>query len=279
MSTLAGDLGAFWATALREWRVMRRYPSIFLGMIFWPLILPGVYLLQAQGFGANDPRSLQAFASRTGTAEVAGFMYVGGAVYMWLSLILWGPGTSLRKEQLTGSLEQLFLTPASRLAFLFGPTPAYLVQTIWLFFVIFVVLKFAFGAPLEPLATLRALAVIAIATPALFAMGALFSAAVLRFREVGGAIQAVRGLFQVFCGMTFPIVVLPEWARAFALALPPTYVLADIRATLLAGATLVEILPDLTILVALAALLSVLAVAVMRRAEWHGRLTGSLGQY
>jgi ABC-2 type transport system permease protein len=110
-------------------------------------------------------------------------------------------------------------------------------------------------------------------------LGALFAAVVLRFGEVSALVQGVRGLFTVFCGMSFPIVVLPEWGRAVALALPPTYLIADLREVLLSGAGLVELIPDLAVLLALGLALCALAVVAFRRTERHARRGGSLAQY
>jgi ABC-2 type transport system permease protein len=266
------------AVALRDWRISRRYPAAFVTLLFWPLVLPAVYVLQATAYG-GDPRSAAAFAARTGTVQVAGFLYVGGAMYMWLTQVLWGPGTALRQEQQRGSLEQFFLTPASRVALLFGSAPPTLITTGWMFLVIAVALRFGFGLPLSGEALLRAAGVFAISAPALFGMSALFAAAVLRFREVNAAVQLVRGLCQLLCGITFPIAVLPDWARAVALALPPTYVIEDMRRVLLAGASLASMSGSLALLGAFAVGLGGLGAVAFAAAERSGRRTGSLGQH
>ena len=279
MSNVSLGIRAFAAAALKEWRIMRRYPAGFIGILFWPLILPGVYVLQANGFSGGDPRALAAFAARTGTLEVAGFLYVGGAIYMWLSVVLWGPGTSLREEQMRGSLESLFLTPASRLVILFGPAPAYLAQALWMFLVIGVALVALFHVHLTGLMILRTLVAIAIGIPAFLGIGALFATAVLRFKEVDGLVQAVRGLFQILCGMTFPIIVLPEWGRMIARALPPTYVIGDVRAMLLNGETLASRASDFAILLAIALAMTIAAMIVFRWSEGSYRRSGALGQY
>lgn len=267
------------AAALKEWRIRRRYPAFLTGVLLYPLLLPAMYLLQAQGFSGNDPQALAAFAERTGTGTIAGFLYVGGAMYMWVSLLLWGPGLSLQEERVRGTLEQVFVTPASRFALLFGPMPVYVVQTLWLFGVVFLALRLVFQVELGPAEVLRALVVILVAMPSLVAMGALFAAAVVRLREVGGAAQAARGMFQLLCGMTFPIAVLPGWAQVLALGLPPTYAIADIRQALLAGAGLAALLPDFGLLLAMAAVLGALAMVAFTATERAGRAAGTLGQY
>lgn len=279
MTSALADLRALGAAGLKEWRLLRRYPSMFIGFLFWPIALPLSYVLQAQGFGGSSAAARDAFAQRAGTADVAGFLFLGWAAYMWISMILWGPGTALRTDQIRGTLEAVFMTPASRLVIIFGPVVSQVVWAVWMFAVVGGVLVVFFGAPIGPLEALRALAVILVAVPALYGLGALFAAVVLRFGEVQAMVQGVRGVFTVLCGMSFPIIMLPEWARAVALALPPTYLIADLRHVLLSGAGLVELLPDLAILFAIGAFLCVAAVIAFRRTERHARRGGSLAQY
>jgi ABC-2 type transport system permease protein len=279
MSRLTSALRATAAAALKEWRIRRRYPAFLTGVLLYPLLLPGVYVLQAYGFSGHDPGALAAFAHRAGTTEIAGFLYVGGAMYMWVSIMLWGPGIALQEERARGTLEQVFLSPASRFAILFGPMPVYIVQTIWLFGVVFAALRLVFQVPIGPVEILRAVAVLLIAMPSLVAIGALFAAAVVRLRDIGGAAQAARGLFQLLCGMTFPIVVLPGWAKVVALSLPPTYAIADIRQALLGTASLTTLLSDFAFLLGAGAVLGVLAMAAFGAIERSGRKAGSLGQY
>ncbi len=276
--TLA-DLRAFWAAGRKEWRLLRRYPTLFVGFLFWPIALPLAYVFQARGYAGDSQASIDAFAARTGTVEIAGFLFLGWAAYMWISMILWGPGTALRTEQVRGSLEALFMTPASRLVILFGPVVSQIVWAVWMFMVVGLTLVVFFGLRIGPVEALRALAVIGVAVPALYGLGALFASVVLRFGEVSAMVQGVRGVFTIFCGMTFPIVILPEWARGVALALPPTYLIGDLRNVLLNGADLAQLVPDLAVLLTMGLLLCALAVVAFRRTERYARRGGSLAQY
>lgn len=276
---LLADLRAFGAAGRKEWRLLRRYPTLFVGFLFWPIALPLAYVMQARGYAGDSQAAVDAFAARAGTAEIAGFLFLGWAAYMWISMILWGPGTALRTEQVRGTLEALFMTPVSRLVILFGPLLSQVVWALWMFFVVGTALVLFFGVQLTLIEIARALAVILVAVPALYGLGALFAAVVLRFGEISALVQGVRGVFTVFCGMTFPIVILPEWARAVALALPPTYLIADLRRVLLAGAQLASLIPDLAITAAIGLGLCGLAVIAFRRTERYARRGGSLAQY
>ncbi|HET8571048.1 MAG TPA: ABC transporter permease [Candidatus Limnocylindria bacterium] len=276
---ISADLRAFGAAGMKEWRLLRRYPSMFLGFLFWPIVLPLAYVLQARGFAGDSPAALDAFAARTGTTEIAGFLFLGWAAYMWISMILWGPGTALRTEQIRGSLEALFLTPVSRLVILFGPLVSQVIWALWMFGIVGGVLVVFFGVSISPLEAVRAAGVILVAVPALYGLGALFAAVVLRFGEVHAMVQGVRGVFTVFCGMSFPIVILPDWAHRVALTLPPTYLIGDLRTALLGSTSIVGQVADLAILLALGICISAAAIIVFRRTERHARRGGSLAQY
>ncbi|HET9809422.1 MAG TPA: ABC transporter permease [Candidatus Limnocylindria bacterium] len=279
MTLLVADLRAFAAAIRKELRTARRYPTQWLGLMFWPVLLPASYVLMGQAFSGSDPRSIAAFAERSGTAQFAGFVFVGFAMYMWLSTILWGPGTALRTEQMRGSLEAVFLTPTSRLVALFGPPAAALPTLVITFVVMGVAMWLIFGVALPLDGVLRSLVVVAFALPSLYAIGSLFAAGVLRFGEIGPIVQLIRGLFVLTCGITFPVLMLPGWAQTVAWVLPPTYIVQDIRAVLLRGLGLGDIALDLAITVGLSALLAAFAIVTFRFLERSARRDGMLGRY
>ena len=279
MTLAAADLRAFIAAVRKELRTVRRYPTLWLGLVFWPVLLPASYVLMGQAYSGSDPKAIAAFAERSGTVEVAGFVFVGFAMYMWLSTILWGPGTALRTEQMRGTLEAMFLTPTSRLVALFGP-PAAALPTLGLTFVVMgAAMWVLFGVALPLDGVLRTMVVIAFALPALYAIGTLFAAGVLRFGEIGPIVHLVRGIFVLACGITFPVLMLPGWAQAVASVLPPTYIVQDIRAVLLRGLGLGDVAGDLAITIGLTAVFAALAIVIFRALERSARRSGMLGRY
>ncbi|MGH2377519.1 MAG: ABC transporter permease [Candidatus Limnocylindria bacterium] len=280
MRWLRGDVRAFVAAIRKQLRETRRYPMLLLGSLFWPILLPSMYVLMGQVYsGGGDPRALGAFAERSGISDVTGFVFVGFAMYMWLSIILWGPGTALRQEQMRGSLEAVFLTPASRLVVLFGPPLGTLWVILFQFLVMGLALWLLFGIVLDLAAVARAVVVLVFAVPALYAIGSLFAAAVLRYGEIGPAVHFVRGALVLACGITYPVVMLPGWAQAVAAALPPTYIVDDLRRVLLAGATLEGVAPDLAVIALLTVAFGAVAIGIYRWTEGYARRTGALGRY
>jgi ABC-2 type transport system permease protein len=279
VTLLAADFRAFLAAARKELRQQRRYPTLFLGQLFWPVMLPASWVLMGHAYSGNDPQALAAFAERAGSTNVAGFVFVGYAMYMWLSSLLWGAGTALRQEQVRGSLEAVFVTPVSRLVPLFGPGVATLIPMSLTFVVMGIALWLFFGVVPPLAAVLQAAVVVVLGVPALYAIGALFAASVLRFGEVGPIVQLIRGMFVLACGITFPVAMLPLWAQVWAWLMPPTYIVDDIRRLLLQGAALGDMVPHIAIVLSIASLVAMLAIFVFRYLETSARRTGMLGRF
>ena len=276
----AADFRALLAAAQMSLRQIRRYPTNFIGQIFWPVMLPAVWVLMGQAYsGDGDPQALGAFASRAGTTGVTLFIFVGYAMYMWLSSLLWGPGTWLRREQMTGSLEAVFLTPVSRVVPLFGPTLTNIVWTVFQLVVMGLAVWLLFGIVLPLSGILLTFLVVLAGMPAMYAMGSLFGAAVLRFGEIGPTVQFVRGALSLLCGITFPVVMLPAWAQVTSTAMPPTYIVSAMRAALLEGATPLDVLPAAAMLLALSVVFGVVAIVVFGVLERSARRTGMLGRF
>ena len=274
------DLRAFVASARASLRVMRRYPTTWIGQVFWPVMLPAAWVLIGQAYsGDGDPRAMDAFASRSGTTSITVFLFVGYAMYMWLSSLLWGPGTEMRRNQMTGVLETIFLTPVSRLVPLFGPTLTNVVWTAFQLVVMGLAVWLLFGVVLPWQGMLLSLVIVVAALPAMYAMGGLFAASVLRFGETGPIVQFVRGALSLLCGITFPIVMLPGWAQAVSTAMPPTHVVAAMRDALLKGASPLDLLPSIGALAILALAFGVIAAVLFRYLEASARRTGMLGRY
>jgi ABC-2 type transport system permease protein len=255
--------------------MLRYWPNTVLTLMA-TVLLPLTYWAQAQGFAGGDDRALEAFASRAGTDNIAGFIYLGWAVFSWLSRMIWGPGMALRKERMQGSLEVIFLSPASRLAVLFGPAVAHLVPTTLIFSVVGLMLRFVFKVPIGPIELLAGLAIIIASIPILFGIGAIVGVLVLRFRDADGIGSAIRGGLGILCGVTYPIAVLPEWIQHISRGFPLTQVLDSLRTAVLQSAVVPTMGDRVVVLlisgVGLCAVAMILLDAVLRNAQRTGRL-------
>jgi ABC-2 type transport system permease protein len=277
--TFGSELRAVWAIARKEWMIFRRYPSWMLSVFVWPVLFPFGYIFTAKALGGPDGAALETFRSLTGTADYVGFIVVGSVLWMWLNMTLWDVGMYLRSEQMHGTLESNWLCPTWRVSLMLGG--ALMKLLISLMFLIISMLEFrlVFGVRVAGGDIGLALLVLLLVIPTIHGIGIAFASLVLRFKEANAMVFLVRGVFMIFCGITFPLAVLPAWMQGVAAALPLTYAIRDIRAVVLAGATFADIRSDLLVLAGFALVLPALGYTIFYLTERRSRRTGDLGQY
>jgi len=276
---LSAEAIAFRAAVRKEALHVWRYRAGILVLLVTAVLAPASYLVQAWGFAGGDRAALDAFAARSGTADVASFIYLGWAVYLWISLLIWGPGMALRQERMQGSLEVVMLSPVSRWTVLFAPAIAHLVPAMLLFAVVGTMLRVVFGVRVGVDRIGVGLLLVAASIPVLFALGALFAVVVLRFRDADGVVSVVRGLMAILCGVSYPVAVLPEWIRPVSRALPPTRVLDDLRGAVLGPTGVAHPWARAAELLVAGGVLSFLAWLLLARALRTARRTGRMGQF
>lgn len=85
--------------------------------------------------------------------------------------------------------------------------------------------------------------------------------------------ETVAGMFFLFCGVVFPVSVLPEWAQRISAVLPLTYWLSAIRSTML-GASIRSVSDDLLALTAFTVVFYILSVGIFKLSDFLARNKG-----
>jgi ABC-2 type transport system permease protein len=276
--SLLSELTALAAVFKREWTIFIRYPSWIFAMFIWPVIFPAGYILSGRALSGPDGSGLELFAKATGTHDFLGYIAVGTTIWMWQNVVLWNVGTSLREEQMRGTLESNWLSSTWRFSFLLGASLTHVLTM--LIFLTISALEFGllFGVRFHG-NLLLLLLLLLVAMPSIYGLGFAFASLVINARESGSFVQLVRGLVMVFCGITFPISFLPGWMHAVAAWLPPTYMIHAIRSVVLTGADFPAIWPDIRMLLLFGAAWLVIGYVLFNWMERRARRTGAIGQY
>jgi ABC-2 type transport system permease protein len=276
---VTSELRALLAVARKEWTIFKRYPSWVISFLIWPVLFPVGYVFTAKALGGPAGTDLAAFGALAGTEDYISFIVVGSIVWMWLNMTLWDVGLQLRNEQMRGTLESNWLCPIWRGSILVGGTLTKLMTSIFFLAVSAIEFRLIYGVRLTDGNPALLALVFLLVIPIIYGIGIAFASLVLRFKEANAMVFLVRGIFMIFCGITYPIDVLPGWMRSIAAWLPLTYAIRDIRAATLTNATFADLLPDLQILAIFAVALPALGYALFRATERRSRRTGDLGQY
>lgn len=275
---LLSDARAFWAVIRREWTIFVRYPSWIIALLIWPLIFPMLYILTARALSGPDGSGLAVFMKTTGATDYIGYIIIGTTVWMWQNIVLWDVGFALRQEQMRGTLESNWLSPTWRFSYLLGHTGPQIVSMA--IFVLITAIEFGliFGVRLNGSGWMLALVMLA-AIPAIYGLGFAFASLVITVKEANAFVFLIRGLVMIFCGITFPVAILPEWMQAFSNWLPQTYLIHAMRAAAFTNAGVNELLPDLIPLLSFGTVWLIIGYVAFIWMERRARQTGAIGQY
>ena len=272
------DLRAFLAVVRREWMIFKRYPSWIIALLIWPLIFPMMYIFTARALSGPDGRGLAVFMQTTDTHEFIGYIVIGTTVWMWQNIVLWDVGFSLRNEQLRGTLESNWLSPTWRFSYLLGRTGPQFVSMLT--FITITALEFAllFGVRLNGSPWMVLLMMLA-AIPSIYGLGFAFASLVITVKEANAFVFLIRGMVMIFCGITFPVSLLPGWMQSVAQWLPQTYLIHGMRLAAFSNAGIRELLPDLIPLLSFGAFWLFVGYFTFLWMERRARRTGAIGQY
>jgi len=277
-STPWNGLRALGAVIRREWTIFLRYPSWIVSLFVWPIIFPMGYILTARALSGVDGSGLAQFQATTGLTEYVGYLAVGTMIWMWQNMVLWNVGYALRNEQLRGTLESNWLSPTWRFAYLLGSSVPQLVSMLTMLFISGLEYALIFGVHFSGSLGLVLLVILA-SIPAVYGLGFAFASVVITAKESNAFVFLVRGIVMLFCGITYPLAILPEWMQAVSKWLPQTYIIHAMRSAALSTEGFGGIAHDLELILLFGAFWLAAGFALFNRMERRARQTGAIGQY
>jgi len=272
------DLRSLWAVVRKEWLIFIRYPSWIISLFIWPIIFPLGYILTARALSGVDGSGLAQFQANTGLSDYIGYIAIGTTIWMWQNVVLWNVGFSLRNEQLRGTLESNWLSPTWRFAYLLGNSFPQLLSMLIFLTISALEYIFLFGVNFQGSLGLALLVILA-AIPSVYGLGFAFASLVITAKEANAFVFLVRGIVMIFCGITFPVSLLPAWMQPVTNWLPQTYIIHAMRTATLSKAGLSAIVPDLRLLLLFGLFWLTVGYLAFNLMERRARRTGAIGQY
>ncbi len=265
------------AMAQKEFIIMTRYPVEFVasfGQVFMIVIVLTLAGLMFSPSGVS--RS-------AGDSQVAGLVIYGFVLFMFLNDTLWTIGFNVRRDQKQGTLEQLYLSPASKFANLLSRVTITLFWTGLLCVMSGILMSTMIGRVPFYNVPLGAL-VLLLALTGTFGTGFAFAALTLRIKETAATLaNLAQFAFMVVCAPFFPFSGLPAAIRVVSRLIPLSYGVDAFRSTLMGyPAGFPELAPfgvELAIVAAFGIVMPLLGYWLYRREEDRARRTGSLSEY
>ena len=190
--------------------------------------------------------------------------FLPGTIGIVIMLVVLTLSSGLVREKEQATIEQMLVTPISRLALIAGKMIPYGIVALLDFAVISILAKLLFEMPFSGAAVpVTLLAILFIL--ALLALGALIST--LSQTQLQANFMAVFVIVPsvLMSGFVFPIEAIPGWLQPVAWSLPMTYFVDAIRGLTLKGASVADLARDFVVLAAFMVGFTLLSLARFRK--------------
>ena len=219
----------------------------------------------------------------SGLNEVTGLVVYGLILYLFLSDTLWTIGYNVRHEQVQGTLEQLYLSPASKFASLVSRVTNTLLWT-GLLSIAAAALMVAMMGDLPFENPVLGLYLLMMALAGTFGVGFAFAALTLRIKEIAQTVANVlQFAFLILCANFFPFSALPPALLTISRLIPLSYAVDAFRSTLMGYPPgfpeLAPIEVEIDIVTLFGILMPILGYYLYRQAENYARRSGSLSSF
>ena len=267
-------LGRILAVAGKEARLAASYRLGFLMNLSGVLLGVAVFHFLSTMIGGSVLPRLAAYGG-----EYFPFVLVGVAFQSYLRLSMDSMASSIRNEQMLGTLEAVIATPTSLTVFAAG-------SALWQFaFATYRVLVYLgsgilfFGMSTAGIAPLTALLVLVLSIAAFAGMGVVSGSIILVHKQGNPVGWLYGGAATLLSGVYYPVSVLPGWLRPLSWCFPLTHSLEAMRQAVINRASPADVSAQLLVLAGFATVSVPLAVISFRWALRRIRSDGTLGTY
>ena len=272
---------SFWAMARKELIILSRYPVEFVASFGQVFLIVAIFTLGGLMF--SDFRDSTSNSTVSGNFSTSGVVVYGFVLFMFLSDTLWTIGYNIRHEQVQGTLEQLYLSPANKFLNLIARVTNTLLWTGLLSLAAAMLMSAMIGElPFKN--PLLGFYLLVMSLSGTFGIGFAFAALTIRIKEAAQtAANFLQFIFLILCANFFPFSALPPFLRFFSRLLPNAYCVDAFRSALMGFPPgYPELAPfeiEMLIVSAFGILMPMLGYRLYRAAERYARQAGTLSAY
>jgi ABC-2 type transport system permease protein len=258
---------------VRDFRIDISYKAGFALGTVGVFLNVAIYYFITRIFGSAAAPYLQTYGG-----SYFAFVIIGIAFSEYMAVGIGATSSSLRSEQVTGTLELMLLSP-TRLPVMLLSASLWSYAFATLNVLLYLIMGAALGMRLEHANIPVALLALALAIVSFNALG-FFAASIVLLIKYGNPLGwAIRVSSIVLGGVFYPVSVLPDWLRLLGQLLPLTHALELLRRSLLLGEGISQLWGELLALTTLTVVLLPLGLLACSLAIRVARMNGSLSHY
>ncbi len=226
----------------------------------------------------GDAPTVQSSLSRYG-GEYFSFVLVGIAFSNFLSVGLGSFSTSIRGEQMMGTLEAMLVTPTRLSTVIVSSSQWNFAFTSIRVGVYLLLGALFFGVDFSNASVLPALTALVLTVIAFSSLGIISASFIMIFKRGDPLAWLISTSSTLLGGVYYPVSILPHWLQVLSLFFPITYALDAIRLSLLQGYGFAGIARDLLALTVFSIVTLPISLVIFRYAVRRAKKDGSLAYY
>ncbi len=264
--------------AEKNLRIAIRYPANWIIWGFLPILWLAPYVLMMTAIAG--PGTSQHFTEISGFNDFIKFSVIGWFCYQFVDKSVWSIGNNFRWEQISGTLEPLFVLPVPRMSILLGAALSDTVQCTLSAVVLLICSCAVFGVGYAVTAIAPIIVVLTLMILALYGFSFMLAGLIIVFKDPSVLTELVSNLTYVLSPITYPVQALPPSTRVAAYIVPSTIAIMTVRELAITG-----VFQPLSLMQAIAWLGLIiigfwsLGILVFNYAEEWNKKTGSLGEF
>ncbi|NHJ02966.1 MAG: ABC transporter permease [Candidatus Heimdallarchaeota archaeon] len=232
--SLQGHLGVVWGTFIVRLKTISRYKGSLSMDIFMPIMFAAMPILLGQAMAGSISEASANFQANTGltNASYIAYMIIGANVFSTVTASFWLFGFFIRREQILGTLESLFMTPASKTSILAGLAFYVEARSAFTFVLGYLLGCILFGInPLQGQVIL-ALLILLIGLIPIHGLSFLMGALVLKVKQANSLMNSLQWGLGIIMGAFIPVTALPLFIQIVSFIFPGFYLNYGIQAAL-----------------------------------------------
>ena len=221
--------------------------------------------------------SVSLIGESVGNRRLLMLLVIGAVFWNYLSVVFSSIGDTISWERWEGTLEYTMMAPVRRSVQLLGSALYAVVYGLIHTTILLIVLALFFSLDLGRADLGAAALFMAVGSASFIGIGMLVAILPMMSVERGSQMVFVlQSCLLLVSGVYYPTDILPGWMQLISRVSPATYVLDAVRRSLIDGASVGQLLPDLWPLLVMAFVFNPLGLWGFGRAERYAKRTGKL---
>ena len=259
---------------VRDLRMLFTYKLALSAALFGVVFNLFYFVLFGSMFGSTALASLSDYGG-----NYISYLLIGSIGWGFLWSIMQATSASLSEEMRMGPLESILLTPTKISTLMI----AYSIYGCFFGLIIFTILMtvgfFIFGITAFATANIYTLIIFILSLAMMTGFGMIFGGLTIWLKNIGETVTLIQNIAMFFCGVYFPVAVLPEQIQGVSYFMPFYYSIEGLRKSLIPSTNQIELLFYVIMLLLLSVSSIAIGLFVLKKGLIKAKKEGSLAFY